>query len=62
MIIPDSASVTIVGMVDALALKEDEEDPTNITMRRKVMIGSESVFTILMVHGVECDFKKIMTT
>jgi hypothetical protein len=62
MVIPDSASVTIAGMVDTLALKEDGEDLMNIAMRRKVMIGSEFVFTMLMVHGVECDFKKITTT
>jgi hypothetical protein len=34
MVIPDLASVTITGMVGALALKENGEDPMDIAMRK----------------------------
>jgi hypothetical protein len=31
-------------------------------VRRQVTIGSESVFSMVMMHGVECDFDKVMGT
>jgi hypothetical protein len=62
VIIPDSISGTVASIVDSLALKDGEEDPIDLTMHRKVMVGSEYVFTMLMVHCVACDFKTITTT
>jgi hypothetical protein len=55
MVVPNSTSATIAGIVDALAPKEDGEDPLNVAVCRQVMIRSTSVFTMLMMHGVECD-------
>jgi hypothetical protein len=31
----------------------------NVTVCKQVTTGSESVFTMLMMHGVECDFENI---
>jgi hypothetical protein len=62
MAVPDLTSATIAGMVKALAPKEDGKDPMNVIVRRQVTTRSESVFTMLMTHGVECDFDKITST
>jgi hypothetical protein len=62
MVVPDSTSATIAGIVEALASKADEKDPMNIIVRKQVTTGSESVFTMLMMHGIECDFEKITST
>jgi hypothetical protein len=58
----DSTSATIAGIVNALAPKEDDEDPMNTSMCKQVTTGSESVLTILMMHGVKYDLEKIVTT
>jgi hypothetical protein len=55
MVVPNSTSATIASIVDALAPKEDGEDPLNVAVCRQVTIRSTSVFTMLMMHGVECD-------
>jgi hypothetical protein len=34
----------------------------NATMRKQVTTGSESIFTMLMMHGVKYDLEKITTT
>jgi hypothetical protein len=34
----------------------------NITVRRQVTTGFKSIFTMLLMHGVECDLKKITST
>jgi hypothetical protein len=52
----------MAGILEVLALNEDGEDPLVATVHRQVTIGSESVFSMMMMHGVECDFEKIMGT
>jgi hypothetical protein len=53
--IPDSTSDTMAGILEALAVKTDGEDPLVAVVRRQVTIGSESVFSMLMMHEVEFD-------
>jgi hypothetical protein len=60
--IPESMSSTISGILEALAVKEDGEDPLVAVVRRQVTIGSESVFSMLMMHGVEFDADKVTGT
>jgi hypothetical protein len=60
--IPESTSITTAGIIEALALKEDGEDPMVAAVRQQVTIGSNFVFSMLMMHEVECDFEKIMGT
>jgi hypothetical protein len=60
--IPESMSSTISGILEALAVKEDGEDPLVATVRRPVTTSSESVFSMLMMHGVEFDADKVTGT
>jgi hypothetical protein len=60
--IPDSTSNTMADILEALAVKTDGEDPLVVAVRRQVTIGSESVFSMLMMHGVEFDADKVMGT
>jgi hypothetical protein len=60
--IPDLTSNTMAGILEALAVKVDGEDPLVATVRRQVTIGSESVFSMLMMHGVEFDVDKVTST
>jgi hypothetical protein len=57
--IPDSTSNTMASILEALAVKTDGEDPLVAAVRRQVTIGSESVFSMLMMHGVEFDADKV---
>jgi hypothetical protein len=57
--IPDSISDTMAGILDALAVKADGEDPLFAAVRRQVTIGSESVFSMMMMHNVEFDADKV---
>jgi hypothetical protein len=59
---PKSTSTTMASVLEALALREDVEDPLIAVVRRQVTIGSESVFSMMMMHGVECDFDNVMGT
>jgi hypothetical protein len=59
---PESTSNTMAGILEALAVKEDSEDPLVAAVRRQVTIGSESVFSMLMMHGVEFDTDKVTGT
>jgi hypothetical protein len=59
---PESTSTTLTGVLEALALREDGEDPLITAVRRQVTTGSESVFSMMMMHGVDCDFDKVMGT
>jgi hypothetical protein len=52
----------MASIIEALALKEDGEDPLVTTVHRQVTTSSESVFLMMMMHEVECDFKNIMGT
>jgi hypothetical protein len=59
---PESTSTTLAGVLEALAWKEDGKDPLVSVVRRQVTTGSESVFSMMMMHGVECDFDKVTST
>jgi hypothetical protein len=52
----------MAGIIEALAVKEDDEDPLVAAVRRQVTTGFESVFSMLMMHGVEFDADKITGT
>jgi hypothetical protein len=59
---PESTSNTMAGILEALVVKEDGKDPLVAVVRRQVTIGSESIFSMLMMHGVEFDADKGMGT
>jgi hypothetical protein len=52
----------MTGVLGALALREDGEDPLIAAVRRQVTTGSESVFSMMMMHGVDCDVDKVTGT
>jgi hypothetical protein len=60
--IPDSTSDTMAGILEALAVKTDGEDPLVAAVHQQVTISSESVFSMLMMHGVEFDTDKVTST
>jgi hypothetical protein len=60
--IPDSTSNTMAGILEALVVKADGEDSLVAAVRRQVTIGSESIFSMLMMHGVEFDADKVKST
>jgi hypothetical protein len=60
--VPESTSNTMAGILEALAVKEDGEDPLVAVVHRQVTIDSESVFSMLMMHGVEFDADKVTST
>jgi hypothetical protein len=60
--IPDSTSDTMADILEALVVKTDGEDPLVAAVRRQVIIGSESVLSMLMMHGVEFDADKVTST
>jgi hypothetical protein len=57
--IPESTSNTMDGILEALAVKADGEDPLVAVVRRQVTISSDSIFSMLMMHGVEFDADKV---
>jgi hypothetical protein len=59
---PELTSSTMAGILETLAVKEGGEDPLVAAVRRQVNIGSESVFSMLMMHGVEFDADKVTGT
>jgi hypothetical protein len=59
---PESTSTTMAGVLEALSVKEDGENPLVAVVRRQVTTSSESIFSMLMMHGVDCDIEKIMST
>jgi hypothetical protein len=60
--VPDSVSDTIAGIIKALAVKEDGEDLLVAAVRQQVTIGSESIFSMMMMHDVEFDADKVTST
>jgi hypothetical protein len=56
---PESMSTTMAGILEALAVKENGKDPLVAAVHRLVTIGSESVFSMLVMHGVKFDTKKV---
>jgi hypothetical protein len=60
--VPESTSNTMAGILKALAVKEDGEDPLVAAVRRQVTIGSKSVFSMLMMHRVPFDADKVTRT
>jgi hypothetical protein len=59
---PESMSTSMAGVLEALAVKENGEDPLVAVVSRQVTIGSEFVFSMLMMHGVEFDSDKVTST
>jgi hypothetical protein len=49
----------MAGILEALAVKADGEDPLVAAVRQQVTISSESVFPMLMLHRVEFDADKV---
>jgi hypothetical protein len=62
MSIPDSTSDTMAGILEALAVKPNGEDPLIAAVHRQVTIGSKTVFSMMMMHEVEFNADKIMST
>jgi hypothetical protein len=62
MSVPDSTSDTMAGILEALAVKADGEDPLFAVVRRQVTIGTESVFSMMLMHDVEFDADKVTST
>jgi hypothetical protein len=58
----ESTSTIMVGVLEALSVKENGEDPLVAAVRRLVTTGFESIFSMLMMHGVNCDFDKVTST
>jgi hypothetical protein len=52
----------MAGILEALAVKPDGEDPLVAAVRRHVTIGSESVFSLMMMHEVQFDAEKVTST
>jgi hypothetical protein len=52
----------MAGILEALAVKENGEDPLVAAVCQQVTTGSESVFSMLMMHGVDFDFDKVTST
>jgi hypothetical protein len=52
----------MASILEALAVKENGENPLVSVVRRQVTIGSESIFSMLMMHGVEFDADKVTST
>jgi hypothetical protein len=52
----------MAGILGALAVKADGEDPLFATVCRQVTIGSKSVFSMMMMHDVEFDADKVTST
>jgi hypothetical protein len=49
---PKSTSSTMAGILEAVAVKKNGEDPLVAMVRQQVSIGSESIFSMLMMLGV----------
>jgi len=58
---PGSSAVTVPALVEALAVKEGAEDPMAAAVRAQVQTGPESVITLMLANGVDCNFEKITT-
>jgi hypothetical protein len=48
----------MVDILEALVVKENGEDPLVAAVRQQVTISSESIFSMLMMHGVEFDAER----
>jgi hypothetical protein len=52
----------MASILEALAVKENGKDPLVAAVHRQVTIGSESVFSMLMMHGVKFNADKVTGT
>jgi hypothetical protein len=52
----------MASILETLAVKENGQDPLVAAVCRQVTIGSESVFSMLMMHGVEFNTDKVTGT
>jgi hypothetical protein len=60
--IPDLTSIMMTSIIEALTPKENGEDPLVAVVCQQVTTSSESVFSMIMMREVECDFEEIMGT
>jgi hypothetical protein len=60
--VPDSTSDTMAGILEALAVKTDGEDLLFVAVHRQVTIGTESVFSMMLMHDVEFFADKVTST
>ena len=60
--IPNSVSDTMARILEALTVKPGGEHPLVAAVHRQVTIGSESVFSMMMMHDVEFDADKVTST
>jgi hypothetical protein len=60
--VPESTSTTMNSVLEALAVQKNGEDPLIAAVRRRVITGSKSIFSMLMMHEVNCNFDKITRT
>jgi hypothetical protein len=52
----------MAGILEALVVKPDGKDPLVAAVHRQVTIGSESVFSLMMMHEVPFDAEKVTST
>jgi hypothetical protein len=55
-------STAMTGVLKALALREDGKDPLIAAVCRQVTTSSKSIFSMMMMHEVDCDFDKVTST
>jgi hypothetical protein len=60
--IPDLLGDTMAGILEALVVKADGEDPLVAAVHRQVTIESESIFSLMMMHEVPFDAEKVTST
>jgi hypothetical protein len=52
----------MAGILEALAVKANGEDLLFVVVHRQVTIGSEPIFSMMMMHDVEFDADKVTST
>jgi hypothetical protein len=52
----------MAGILEALAVKPDGEDPLVAAVHRQVTIGFESAFSLMLMHEVEFDADQVTST
>jgi hypothetical protein len=61
-IVPGSQAASLVEMLGELAVKPGGEDPVATSVQAQVMTGSASTLSMLMMHGVECNWDTVSTS
>jgi hypothetical protein len=52
----------MAGILEALVVKADGEDPLVAAVCQQVTISSKTIFSMMMMHGVEFDADKVTGT